>query len=173
MIKIHSQKGSAHAVVIIILVAALVMALGFVFWQNFILKSNTPTVSTEITNSATPDPNKGYVVVKDWGVRFKTSVSDKLEYKPYSQTGGYISDSSYEGLGLTIKASVLTDQNCVKFGIDLYRQTQSTSNFTTKKIGNYYYFVTGGPGECSTNTADLVIQKTILNDLKIDNLEAL
>jgi hypothetical protein len=35
----NSQKGSAHVIIITVLVAALIGALGFVFWQNFINKS--------------------------------------------------------------------------------------------------------------------------------------
>lgn len=41
------QNGSAHVVIIIILVVALICALGFVFWQNFIKSDSTK----EITNS--------------------------------------------------------------------------------------------------------------------------
>jgi cytoskeletal protein RodZ len=38
-----SQKGSAHVVVVIILVLALLGALGFIFWQNFMQKNDTIT----------------------------------------------------------------------------------------------------------------------------------
>ncbi len=34
------QAGSAHAIVVIVLVVALLGALGFVFWQNFIVKND-------------------------------------------------------------------------------------------------------------------------------------
>ena len=37
----HSQKGSAHVVVTICLVIALIFALGWIFWQNFIHKEST------------------------------------------------------------------------------------------------------------------------------------
>ena len=48
-----SQQGSAHVVIIIILVGALLAALGFVFWQNFIQKqpSENPKQSTTHTDS--------------------------------------------------------------------------------------------------------------------------
>lgn len=41
MKKYHAQKGSAHAVVVICLVLALITALGWIFWQNFIHKEPT------------------------------------------------------------------------------------------------------------------------------------
>jgi hypothetical protein len=42
-----SQKGSAHVAIIIVLVAALIGALGFVFWSNFI----QPKIDTPVNDS--------------------------------------------------------------------------------------------------------------------------
>jgi hypothetical protein len=47
--KIHSQKGSAHAFIIIILIVAIIGALGFVFWQHFLSKESTPTATPVVT----------------------------------------------------------------------------------------------------------------------------
>ncbi len=59
--KSRNQSGSAHVVVIIILVAALIFALGFVLWQNFILapaatvqETSTTTETDETTEPAGP-----------------------------------------------------------------------------------------------------------------------
>lgn len=38
MNRLQNQKGSVHVVIITVLVAALIFALGWIFWQNFILK---------------------------------------------------------------------------------------------------------------------------------------
>lgn len=43
------QSGSAHAVLIIILVIAVVGLLGFVFWQNFLQPKNEPVSTTNST----------------------------------------------------------------------------------------------------------------------------
>ena len=51
MKKTNSQTGSAHIVIIVILVVVLVATLGFVFWQNFIYK---PVVADE--NKTTSQP---------------------------------------------------------------------------------------------------------------------
>ncbi len=37
----HQQQGSAHAVVVIVLVLALITALGWIFYQNFVYKAPT------------------------------------------------------------------------------------------------------------------------------------
>ncbi len=53
----HSQQtGSAHAVIIICLVAALLCALGIAFYQNFIIDKNTSTNSTATTHTTTSTP---------------------------------------------------------------------------------------------------------------------
>ena len=49
----HRQAGSAHLVIIIILVAALLCALGFVFWQNFVSQKDDTSVTSSQTTSAT------------------------------------------------------------------------------------------------------------------------
>jgi type II secretory pathway pseudopilin PulG len=50
MVKNSSQNGSAHVVVIAILVVALLGALGFIFWQNF--------VNTQKTNKAAEETSR-------------------------------------------------------------------------------------------------------------------
>jgi Tfp pilus assembly protein PilE len=47
-----SQTGSAHVVIIIILVVAVLGLLGFVFWQNFIQKKDTTPAVTTTTKTA-------------------------------------------------------------------------------------------------------------------------
>lgn len=53
MIRNYTQKGSAHVVIVIVLVAALLGALGFIFWQNFMKEKpatdQTSTNKTETT----------------------------------------------------------------------------------------------------------------------------
>jgi len=50
----QTQQGSAHVVIIVILVVALIGALGFVFWQNFIKKDEV-TQSTQSQTSTQQD----------------------------------------------------------------------------------------------------------------------
>ena len=94
------NRGSAHAVIIIVLVVALLGTLGFVFWQNFIKKDDTAktTDTTKQTNDnktaesttkkaetktdtpAQPSDVK-YLVVKEWGVKFPYKGKDTLTYE--------------------------------------------------------------------------------------------
>lgn len=70
------HKGSAHVVVIIILVVALVGALGFVFYQNFIekkpaeQKTADTAKDTPAKTDTTPKADEtNYLVIKEWGVK--------------------------------------------------------------------------------------------------------
>ena len=55
----QSQTGSAHAIIIILLVIALLGGLGFVFWQNF-AKSKSETKQTKTAqNSVTANKSSG------------------------------------------------------------------------------------------------------------------
>jgi len=58
-VKVQVQKGSTHVVIIVILVVALVAALGWIFWQNFIQSKNadTKTVTTQ-SQSETSQPER-------------------------------------------------------------------------------------------------------------------
>ena len=55
MNKRNNQLGSAHIVIISILVVALLGLIGFVFWQNFIQNKDTATTN-QSTTTATPAP---------------------------------------------------------------------------------------------------------------------
>ena len=61
MKKLKNQTGSAHVVIIIILIAAVLGLLGFVFWQNFAkpkdnAASSAATSTTAKTTAPTTDP---------------------------------------------------------------------------------------------------------------------
>ena len=92
----QKQAGSAHVVIIVVIVAAVLGALGYVFWQNFINKD-----TSEITNDSkqtttqsgeTPanpveqpkDSTEGYLVLEDWGIKFKLP-EDSGEIRYYKE----------------------------------------------------------------------------------------
>ena len=76
----NAQTGSAHAVIIIVLVVALLGALGVVFYQNFIQKQPPDSAKQKTADNAQDTPAKadstpkvadetGYLVIKEWDVR--------------------------------------------------------------------------------------------------------
>jgi hypothetical protein len=164
-------------ITILVLVVILVGALGYTWWQNSpriqLLASTpgastTPTPNKEATSITSQDEN--YLVVKEWGVKLKTSLVDHLTYQPQhmDNTG---SPTPYDELGLRLKSSSVSNQECVTFGADLYRQLTPSDRFAAKKIGDYYYYVTGAPGVCSEEPSDVQLQQTILTELTLSNIE--
>ncbi|OGL31583.1 hypothetical protein A3E76_02515 [Candidatus Saccharibacteria bacterium RIFCSPHIGHO2_12_FULL_44_22] len=171
----QGQTGSVY-IIIIVLILAIVGCLGFLFWKNYINISQTPMVSTE-QQAVSPAPKDrsdesskedGYFDIKEWGVKLKMSTKEDLTYNISSRTG-LRENTEYDALGLRIKTSSVISQSCVEFGTDLYRQKIPTE-FNSKKIGEYYYYVTGAPGPCSEDAADLELQKKVLSELEVSNV---
>jgi archaellum component FlaF (FlaF/FlaG flagellin family) len=67
----HSQTGSTHAVIIIILVLALLGTLGFVFWQNFTSNDEANNTSTTIETERAPMKNTNTYRNESIGIEFE------------------------------------------------------------------------------------------------------
>lgn len=63
--KKHSQQGSAHAVVVIVLVLALLTALGWIFYQNFIHKEPVKKETDLIVVDKDKNANQGKLVITE------------------------------------------------------------------------------------------------------------
>jgi len=74
----QNQTGSAHVVVVVILVAAVIGLLGFVFWQNFISKdvANTDTSIVAPNEIKEVEADK----YKDWGTYESTRDGYSIKY---------------------------------------------------------------------------------------------
>lgn len=174
------QKGSAQIVVISAVALIIFGALGFLFWNNFLQtkeqskdeNSTNPSasVSTPPLPAADADVSdeEDIIYIKEWGIKLKSSVKNDLVYSITSRVGGP-EKTEIDSLGLKIKAESVNDQSCIDFGADLYRQKVPTQ-FQSKKIGEYYYYVTGAPGRCSENAEDLKLQDTVLTELIVSNI---
>lgn len=142
---LQRQSGFAHAILIIGLVIALIGALGFIFWQNFINKE--PTVKDEpVVVTKKEEPQAKIFSVKDYGVEFTipTALNDTtIKYEPRQ-----IGEASF--LAFTTQRVIDLGGDCAKaypFGdiVTLSRDGRATSDqyqvYTSEKINNYYYHV--------------------------------
>jgi hypothetical protein len=88
-----TETGSAHIVIIIILVVALLGTLGFVFWQNF-LKPKTDTAQTITTSTSTTktvvaaDPYAGWLSYSSDRAAFSVQYPADWKVTDASATGG-------------------------------------------------------------------------------------
>ena len=195
MNKQKSQSGFAHLVIIIILAVALVGTLGFVFYQNVIQKKDTVSKTDESSKNSdnssktsiddknvTTDPNKGYLVLDDWGVKFKlpSNLGNKhiTYYKGIATKGGYLfSTQGVEALG----GDCLYKSN--SYWMPLVSLSKSTSTpqpdptvqgFTgypiTNYDGNYYYYqnaqATCSDSDTSLQAQDLALVKELVLSLQ-------
>ena len=88
MKKLNNQTGSAHVIIIIILIAAVLGLLGFVFWNNYLKVKPSADTTNKTTNSQqstnTPVSQTDFVV-KEWGVvgsyQQVSSNTNDLNYK--------------------------------------------------------------------------------------------
>jgi len=149
--KKQSQSGSAHLVVIIVLVVALLGALGFVFWQNFMQPKSTPAPTPEVAVISTPtETNAGYLVLDDWNVKFKlpTNLGSNVIT---SQKATDANGEDYYKFS-TERVSAL-GSNCAGLN-KLYRMTEpitpdASPPILAGKFGGYYYYAGNSQENCA------------------------
>lgn len=174
MNRYKSRSGFAPlAIVTVILAVVLVGTLGYIFYQNYIQKSDdatkteivakedtntTPTTNTKTTTASTDTSStKGYLVFDDWGVKFKfpSGLGDNqiVYHKMNGDLGDYyvFSTSRVEALG-----DYCSSESTIGLG-RFYRQTsRSTAEMSPPMLvgnldGYYYYYV--APQSYCTDTA--------------------
>lgn len=145
------QDGFAHAVLIIGLVVAILGALGFIFWQNFIYQApetKTVTVKTVKKHAPTGDMSRmDELTLKDYNVSF--TLQEPLNDTTVKYETRQVGDGpSY--IAFTTQRVVDLGGDCSKgypFGdiVTLTRNTTAvpskTDVYTSKQIGDYYYHV--------------------------------
>lgn len=136
-----------------LLILVIIGIIGFAGWKVWDAGKQDENSQTEVTQheqqkqeTETPDPNEGYLVVKEWGLRFKTPSGlsdvryvisgDKLAFfaKPTGSSVQYRADYDEIRDGSFSYAT----------GV-LYRSKDATKDrpggsVAGKKVGDYYYY---------------------------------
>ncbi len=152
----NNQTGVAHlaAIVVIVLVLA-VGGVGYYVWNSNKDKSNDSTTSSsntttspepkqEVTTKA--DPNAGYLVMKEWGLRFKVpSGLTDVKYAIHGDKAAFFAKPSGSSVKYISDYDKFEDDNFSHATGILIRSTSSTTDRVDgpvqgKKIGNYYYY---------------------------------
>lgn len=164
-----TEQGSAHVIIISILVVALIGAIGFIFWQNVLQPkpsndSTSKSASSDKTSSksnkkTTPtDLNKGYMVLDDWGVRFK-EINSVISWSKTSVNSYNKPDSDIYYFTTDAWKNLPTACNTE---IRLMRATEKSTAMTSppialnneEKIGGHYYYYTSPQDACGGDTLD-------------------
>lgn len=121
------------------------------------------------------DINKGYVVVKEWGVRIKLRDTANVTGYSYTPEAGDIFGEKYDSfITPEIKPYKESNTGCKDLGLSMFR---SKTKFTgeTKKVGDYYFLATGSPGQCAdqANDPDNALHSRLIEDFNAANVELL
>ena len=167
MNKHKNQSGSAHAIIIIILIAAIIGLLGFVFWQNFIQKKDTvapaksaaTTTTTTTPTTTTPKSTMTSLVLGNYGVEVPYDGATDTYTLADRTTGGFAG-------GYTVYSKKVTAAcgNSVNVGaivrVNKGDSKPGPSNFVT--IGKYDYALgAGGYGDCGTGSGMTTLEDAV------------
>ncbi|MFZ1801597.1 MAG: hypothetical protein WAW62_02420 [Candidatus Saccharimonas aalborgensis] len=174
------EKGSAHVIIIICLVFALLCALGIAFYQNFVISNekndNPSTQSSQSVNNSLNEANdqnktdllavdtSKYLVLEDWGVKMLLPSFEKaFVYKKISMNGK-------DAYAFTTKAIDNLGGDCALASTNngtlvvVWRESQSSDQIDSprlnggKPINGYYYYRSGSFAPCSEENNSTVNQ---------------
>ena len=157
----YRQSGFAHAFLIIGLIVAIVVALGFIFWQNFIYKEPvTNKTETQVIKKPEEtkkvDSNAGYVVVDDWGIRFKsvselssTNVTYVARSDDNSGTYYAFSTDRIKALGGRCTEQPFGDTVTLTRGSEKPIATPDGELINTEPLNGYFYVLSGPIASCT------------------------
>ena len=177
------QSGSAHLIVVLLLVVALLGALGFIAYQNFFQKK-TSEQSTSVVNKADDEESAvednstsitelGVTGVYEGAYGFKYTIDNTR-----SEKTAILSSDDFAGAcaGQTIVEITKFSADSILSGIghvaidpitieNYYNSNPSShtgSDAFIKKIGQYYYFYEVSKTDaCDSKADDLILSKII------------
>lgn len=184
-----NQKGfSVLELFIVIVVLGLLGTVGWFIYDR--QKSETGSTDEAQTNqqeqsikdtestpqtTAQPPVDEGFYEINEWGIKIALHGYDKVQFDVKNQSGHISGFGPYDGYAdPSFKSTVLQDKSCEP-GVTLYRSKTkfASRDDALKKIGEYYYVVTGGPGSCN-NESDNQLKVRFLHDVSNpDNITAL
>jgi hypothetical protein len=162
------ESGFSLGVIVLIVLIAGVMAIAG--WRihetnknnahdqasNQSLNQNNPSKSQQ-DQSSKSDPNAGYVVIKEWGVRFKPVAGlTGIEYFKSVQTPNGVDRFDFSTAGL-----IKREPHCGEIGFSSVQRTSEPLTIYEKslgKIGNYFYYYFGAAGACSQQSSNYALE---------------
>jgi len=182
----QNQTGSAHVVVIIILLIAVLGLLGFVFWQNFIVPNvktvDQPNLSQQEAkpeSESVADLNEGYFVLDDWSIKFK--IPDGLTgIKYYKVSDSYeLTTSRVEDLGGDCKEPADDEvPGVIRLGGIGRKSDPVDSEYVLmlndgEPISGYYYWYSAAQSTCAYDDPEglQAIDRDLLSNM-VNSIEA-
>lgn len=166
MTKHSRSQGFAHVFLVVGLVVALIGAIGFIFWQNFILKEPTMT-GTVMTTQSKKDDNKyaGWemVTLKYEKISFKYPGSWQIneDSRDENATGGTAAPGA-DSILLTSPTGMVVSIETGAVGVDSSGVTMVLPNsIPINTLGDSYYLVYyTNKAQSSTDARGACLNKT-------------
>ena len=175
----RTEGFGALGLMIIVLVALFVGLIGWRVYDASKPQQSATNTPSQTENEAEPtqeipaDPNAGYVVIEQWGVRFKPaeSLGEVQYFRP--------SDLSADAFTFTTSklanaaASCAPSSDNIIFGL-LYRnkEQKAASGEVLAKIGDYYYQFRGPGSTCGAGDDQLEVDTLKQISQSLRSLEA-
>lgn len=164
------QKGfSSLAIIFVILVVAV---LGFIGWRVYETNKLNPTQQTQ------NDPNVGYLVIREWGVRIKP-VEGLVGFKALPRTSGLANTeemmlitSDMEKLNAGCSGEVEGSRPLGALVRTNIKLENPGNKMLLANIGNYYFYYYDPSSSCSPDAANEATQAVNLVKVK-DSLASL
>lgn len=181
------QHGSIGVIVLSVITLIVAGVLGYFYWDNFLKPEQTQNSnntqqtsvkSEEKTKEETENPNEGYLVIKEWGIRVKMRDAAKVQYKlrdfgpddrKFQNAGSY-----RYSITMSVKPEFLEDETCKGASVEMIQliSFNDGSGWQAKEVDGNYYLVTGSPYFCDggSDSADNKLGKRVLEDFRIENI---
>jgi hypothetical protein len=101
-IRALNQSGSAHVIIIVVLSVALVAALGFVFWQNFLQQKDTGDTSETQSSSMTKSEKKAEQEYKTFSSELLNNVSFQYPAE-WTVKESAVGETDYQVVTITVR----------------------------------------------------------------------
>jgi hypothetical protein len=170
----QTQKGSAHIILIAVLILAILGAIGFIYWKNI---QSKPQPIAERTTSTTTDPEPTqHLNLPYWSVKLLVPEGLDLSTLVYYKTHVAEAPEFYGFTTNRVKAQGGICDNEVAGSLVVLNRSKTKSGDGTlinnEPIGNYYYFLYDTPVESSSNClkTDIAVQDRTLITKLVNNL---
>lgn len=157
-----SKKSEQGNVLEIVIIAVLALALiGVLVWRFVDTgkkadESAGQQTKSEVTKTedvkdaaAVADPNEGYLVLNDWGVRFKLVGSTQFGYSKYHE-GYQFTTTKLETASLSTERSCGVYLSRYSSKIDPEAASRPLALYDEVAIGGYYYYYSYPQDMCSS-----------------------
>jgi cytoskeletal protein RodZ len=158
---------------LIVISAAFIVALGFIYWQNFIYKQDTPISSDGFpasSSNSTSQKQTRYLTLDNWGIRIPLTDSSYY-YKSGDYTTISATDQKYEISTKSLRVACGTDKASIG---TIERVPASENNDTkigasdvkgTRVFGKYLYILTAPHSTCGDSAEILRLQGNATKEL--------